>query len=232
VSDKNEIGLGVGVDTFVLNVADMKYAGKPLEDGKKFIIVNGDSDKPMKIHVDTDTDWAALSPSIAGILVTLLVAWLTLRLQRRQTLANLSGFRQQWMAELRAVSSEYLQLLYKMALRIQVKPGFRSTDEYLELYEAMVIAGSRFEMLLSRDDNDTKIIDDQDQKIVDAIVELKEGQNCGLILDMLDQMKHLIREELESAWNDIKVDVGLKTDRSDNRKLSKKLASASTPEIT
>jgi hypothetical protein len=201
---------GLDVASFQVDVADMKFGSALLAEKPTFITISTPSEEPLNIHVDTDTDWAAIGPSIAGVLVTLMVAWLTLRLQRRQTLANLSGLRQQWMTELRAVSSEYLKVLYKLALRVEAKPGFKESEEFVDLHEAVVVTGSKFEMLLSRDDADTKIIRELDTKITTALFDLKAGEDCNFILQMLDELKQLIRVELESAWEDIKSDVGIK----------------------
>lgn len=198
------------MDSFQLDVSDLRFSGLNHGSNVTSVTVTSGTVDPIKIHIDTDTDWATVSPSIAGVIVTILVAWLTLRLQRKQTAANLSNLRQQWMSELRAVSSEYVQLLFKQSLRIEAKPDYLSSEEFLDLHESIAVVGTRFEMLLSRDDSDTKPIFDMEERIIDALHNLKEGEDCDFILGMLNEFKKLIRSELESAWADIKADVGIK----------------------
>jgi hypothetical protein len=198
------------MDSFQLDVSDLGFSGLNHGNTAASVTITNATVDPIKIHIDTDTDWATVSPSIAGVIVTILVAWLTLRLQRKQTAANLSTLRQQWMSELRTVSSEYVQLLFKNALRVEAKPGYLSSEEFIELHELIAITGTRFEMLLSRDDSDTKPIFDMETKIIDALHNLKAGEECDFILTMINDFKKLIRAELESAWADIKSDVGIK----------------------
>lgn len=197
------------MESYSLDVTGLKYSGSSTSEASATVVDNAFVAEPIKVHLSSDTDFYALAPSIAGVLVTLLVAGLTLRVQRKQTAANLSNLRQQWMKDLRDVGSEYMRCLYKLALDIRYKSGYKATGEYLDLYEKMVVAGSQFEMLLSRDDAETKKIDDLDQRIIDAIREMNEGDDFDDVMVMLDQMKGFIRIELESAWNDIKKDVGL-----------------------
>lgn len=72
-------------------------------------------------------------------------------------------------------------------------------------------------MLLSRDDSDTQAIFDLDQKINDSLDNLKSGEDCNSIITMLNELKQLIRIELESAWEDIKSDVGLTAGRKSKK---------------
>lgn len=196
------------MDSFQLRIDDIKYAGKSSADLGGAIIVNGDPDRPLKIHVDTDTDWATVAPSAAGVVVALIVAWLTVRVQRNQISANLSNFRHQWMVELRSCTSEYLQSVVTRAVKIQSETDFIDSPSDFELYRRITVLSLQFEMLLSRDDQSTREIFEIDNQIITALFTMMPGDNADQVIGLVNQMKDLLRTELESAWNDVKRDVG------------------------
>ncbi|WP_336202703.1 hypothetical protein [Pseudomonas guariconensis] len=196
------------METFSLNVADIRYDGKGISVERSSTISVGTKDAPLTVFVESDTDWAATIPSAAGVVVALLVAWLTIRVQKNQILANLSNFRHQWMTELRGCASEYLQAIVTMASKTANVPGFRSSPEAFEVFRQITVLTVRFEMLLSRDDDSTAVILELDNKMVKAVLSMREGEKAQPILDMVNEFKGLLRVELEEAWIDIQCDVG------------------------
>ncbi|WP_460420782.1 hypothetical protein [Pseudomonas sp. ZL2] len=196
------------METFSLNVADIRYDGKGISVEKTSTLSVGTKDAPLTVFVESDTDWAAAIPSAAGVVVALLVAWLTVRVQKNQILANLSNFRHQWMVELRGCASEYLQAIVTMAVKTAKAPGFCGSAEVFEIYRQIAVLTVRFEMLLSRDDVSTAEILKLDNKMVKDLLNMKEGDSAQPVLDMVNEFKRLLRIELEEAWIDIQCDVG------------------------
>lgn len=196
------------MDSFQLRIDDIRYAGKSSSDLGAAVIVNGDADKPLKIHIDTDTDWATITPSAAGVIVALIVAWLTARFQKHQISANLSNFRHQWMVELRSCTSEYLQCIITRAVKMQSEAGFIGSPADFELYRRITVLTLQFEMLLSRDDQSTQEIFEIDNQIMSTLFTMKPNDDAGPVIDLVNQMKGLLRTELENAWNDVQRDVG------------------------
>lgn len=196
------------MESFELSVNDIKYAGRSSTDLGAALLVNSDPDRPLKIHLDSDTDWATVAPSAAGVVVALIVAWLTVRVQRNQISANLSTFRHQWMVELRACASEYLQAMITQSVKNQGDVNFRGSLEDFEIYRRITILTLQFEMLLSRDDEATQKILDLDNRINKKLSEMLPGDDAGPIIDLVNEMKDLLRVELEGAWNDVQRDVG------------------------
>jgi hypothetical protein len=142
--------------------------------------------------------------------VALIVAWLTVRVQKNQIKANISNFRHQWMAELRACASEYLQVLYAVALRRESVRGYVNEKGYLEDQERIAILSCKLEMLLSRDDERTKKIFALDVELIEDVYALRFGESKAEIIDKLNVLKNILRQELEGAWEDIQIDVGKK----------------------
>lgn len=86
------------------------------------------------------------------MVVALLVAWLTVRVQRNQIQGNISNFRHQWMAELREAASELI-LLMTYILNMSVKQKtLRGGEEYYKSCARAAQLKAKVELLLSRDD--------------------------------------------------------------------------------
>ncbi len=196
------------MESFELNVNDIKYAGRSSTDLGTALLVISDPDRPLKIHVDSDTDWATVTPSAAGVVVALIVAWLTVRVQRNQISANISTFRHQWMVELRACASEYLQAIVTQSVKNEGDKDFLGSSENFEMYRRTTILTLQFEMLLSRDDAATQKIFELDNRITKKLFEMRPGDDAQPIIDLVNEMKDLLRLELEEAWIDVQRDVG------------------------
>ncbi len=171
----------------------------------------GLKDNPLHIQVNSDTDWAVVAPSAASVVVALIVAWLTVRVQKNQIASNLSNFRHQWMVELRTCASEYLQAIVTRAVKVESTEGFLGSPESFEIYRRITVLTLQFEMLLSRNDEETKRLFDLDNKIMDMLYKMKSGDDSEPVINLVNEMKELLRSELESAWLDVKRDVGKKT---------------------
>lgn len=203
--------------SFELDSSNIKYSGTGFYQRKIASSELGSKDLPLNIHLDTDTDWAVVAPSAAGVVVALIVAWLTVRVQSNQIKANLSNFRHQWMSELRNCASEYLQTLFAVAIRRQQVQGYIEGPDFRSDQEKIAVLTCKFEMLLSRDDEKTKRLFDLDLDLIDDLYSLKFGEDKSHLIDKLNELKDMLRNELEEAWEDIQVDVGRKARRSDSK---------------
>jgi hypothetical protein len=195
-------------DKFELDAHGLTFSGHRLTDDLKAEIQFGSKETPLYVFTQSDTDWASVSPSIAGVVVAIIVAWLTVRVQKNQIEANLSGFRNQWMSELRACGSEYLMAMLDMAVKIEMRPGFTETDEHFQAYRQIMSLGLKFELLLTRDDNEVNRIRDLDNQTAQILLNMKAGEDSQPVIDNINELKRLLRSELEDAWTDIKKDVG------------------------
>lgn len=199
--------------SFELSVEDMQYDGDYLYGQDVGSVEIGIKEEPIYIHVDSDTDWPTVAPSVAGVLVAFIVAVLSVKVQRNQIRSNISNFRHQWITELRNCSSEYLQSLYSMAIHLETKEDYFRSEVHIEDYGRLIVLSTRFEMLLSRDDTHTKEILELDQKVMDAIDNYQKGDGFKPVVGDINALKALVRKEVERAWCDIKSDVGVSSSR-------------------
>ena len=195
------------MDDFKLDVSGFSYQLSKTPAYHSYVQL-GEKTLPLNVHLDTDTDWAIVLPSVASIVVASVVAWLTVKIQRTQINANLSNFRQQWMVELRDCASQYLRALFSMSMRISTQKDFRSEPRYFELHEEIAALTCKFEMLLSRNDAQTEKIFELDAGLLDDINNLEFDSDPQVCIDKINEMKQLLRNELESAWQDVKSDYG------------------------
>jgi hypothetical protein len=195
-------------DKFELSAQGLSYSGQRLTDDAKSEASVGSKEQPLYVHTESDTDWATASPSIAGVAVAIIVAWLTVRVQKNQIKANLSGFRNQWMTELRICGSEYLMAMLDMALKTEMEPNFRSSNEHFQAYIRVNSLGLKFELLLTRNDEEVAQIRSLEDATVKMLFDMEQGDDSQPIIDKINKLKQLLRVELEDAWTDIKKDVG------------------------
>lgn len=194
-------------------------AGRITYEGKGFLQRNtgsdyiGTKDSPVFVYLKSDTDWATVSPSIAGVAVAVIVAMLSAKMQRNQIRSNISGFRSQWIKELRDCSAEYFQGVYSFILRMDTQDNYSGSTDFMKDFDKILNLTAKFEMLLSRDDEHTKCILEADQQLIDALQDYEKGVDFMKVANLVNGLKGLVREELERAWADVKSDVGFKSKR-------------------
>ena len=196
------------MDSFQLNIGPVRYEGKGVLVNQVDTNYLGTKDAPIVVHVDTDTDWPSIIPSGAGVIVALIVAWLTVRVQKTQISANISTFRHQWINELRVCAAEYMQAMFSMSINLCVEEDYRGKPDYSVSYAKMIMLGTKFEFLISRDDDDTARMRDLDNEIIALIGRVEYSNDLSPVFGKINKFKELVRDELESAWADIQRDLG------------------------
>lgn len=197
------------METFTLNVADIRYDGKGISVERNSTLFVGTKDAPLTVFVDSDTDWAAVVPAAAGVVVALLVAWLTIGIQRTQIQGGISNFRHHWMTELRAAASELIVTLRLLANGCCRKDGYTETEAYWEYSKAVMQMHSKVSLLLSRDDSYSDALRKEGELLVQRVMATEfEDPEFKLLLGEIGAYQNALRAELEEAWEDAKSDLG------------------------
>lgn len=164
---------------------------------------------PIYINVDTGFDYAGVATAIIGFVVALVVGLFTVTVQRNQIQANISNFRHQWMVELRECASELLQLFLVVTNKASRYKEYKSGgDYYLDRSRAAQL-NAKLALLLSRDDERSEAIRKSSAKILELLRDLEVGGDRSIRFKEINRLQNLIREELESAWQDTKHDLGI-----------------------
>lgn len=195
-------------EKFELNTQGVSFGGGRLDNEYKYQTSVGSKEEPIYIYTDSDTDWVSLTPSIAGVAVALIAAWLTVRVQKTQIKANLSNFRSQWMTDLRVCASEYLILMLDMAVRTQRDPSFRASKEHYEGYLKLMALGAKFDLLLTGEDEDSKKLRDTENEASKIVLRMNSGDDARPAIKKVNEFKDLLRVKLHATWCEIKKDVG------------------------
>jgi hypothetical protein len=201
-----------GMDGFELKIGEVRYEGKGISINQVDKNYLGTQESPIVVHVDTDTDWPSIIPAGAGVVVALLVAWLTIGVQKNQIQGNISNFRHQWMMEFRAVASELIQVMTLLVNNIYRNKDYKkSGGEFVDKCAQMSLLRAKIELLLSRDDAGSDAIRTMGTKLVRRIASLSfdDEKEYDLLLADVGGFKNLIRKELEAAWVDMKNDLGI-----------------------
>jgi len=197
------------MDDFKLDVSGVRFEGKGVlvdSDINKYV---GLKESPLFVHVESDTDWATVAPSAAGVVVALLVAWLTVGVQRNQIKANLSTFRHHWMTELREAASEQLQVMAYLANQVAGQKGYKGSDDYIKTCARGAQLRAKVELLLSRDDEFSTPLMAAGREALKTVSHCKYGDDISKLFSTVSDYKNLLRAELERAWIDAQDDLGI-----------------------
>lgn len=164
---------------------------------------------PIYLNVDTGVDYTAIATAFFGFIVAVVVARFTVSVQRNQIQANVSNFRHQWMVELRESASELVQVAAVMINGRAQSNDYRTKGDYRKDYSRALQLRAKVEMLLSRDDDQSREVRATCGAMLKKINAINNGDNVQEILSELVDYQNLIRRELEGAWSDTKNDLGI-----------------------
>lgn len=194
---------------FQLHTYGIKYEGGVLYGQKVGALEVGVKEEPIYVHIETDTDWATVIPAAAGVVVALLVAWLTIGVQRNQIQGSIANFRHQWMSDLREAGSELVQILNYLTNVVTRREGYKKEQEYFDKCSRASQLRAKVDLLLSRDDDVSEEIRKASIDAIKTASSLKFRQDAEEAYKKTARLKNLLRAELESAWEDMKDDLGV-----------------------
>lgn len=165
------------------------------------------SPQPLKLDVDTPTDWptviATLIVGIGSVLTTLLVGWLSYVNQRSQIRGSIASFRQQWVSELRLTSAEFLASVAQLHLDIDADTSFLLKPESNEKYSKLIMLQSKIELMLDKKHaNSTKL-----ESLLERIIRNVKNNEKPELNSSVNEFHSLMRDTLENAWQQIKLDL-------------------------
>ena len=196
-------------EALVIDASEFKYEDQGLYKRITTETIAENKEAPIYIHVESDTDWAAVVPAGAGVVVALLVAWLTIGMQRTQIQGGVSNFRHHWMTELRQAASELIVTLRLIANGCCKKDDFKKLPDYWEYSKAVMQMHSKVSLLLSRDDCFSNALREEGGLLVRRVLRInRRDTEFELLLNEIDAYQNALRVELEEAWNDAKNDLG------------------------
>lgn len=182
--------------------------------------------QPIKIEVDTPTDWlaAVVTPVVIG-LAAAYIAWLNQRnsihsaqllqdnsirsataLQKIQVRSSIANFRQSWSTDFRTFVAEYVSCATRLDFKNYATPGYVHTPDADDLLTRMATARASIRMMLDTDKPYTKQISDIMDEIGDALFDAHPTQPRSptpYIAQFVDTAQ-MVRE---LAWRDIKRDL-------------------------
>nr|WP_314563376.1 hypothetical protein [uncultured Pseudomonas sp.] len=194
---------------YKLDAGDVKFSGSALSEGNAsqgVLQVRGDT--RLDVHVSSDTDPAVLVVGLAGIASSIIIAFVTSRVQRNQTTASIANLRSNWLVDLRSVGSEFLQQCsrYLSLFRTGVP---KNDPSYDECYQSALLFQIRMKLMLDKEGEVSRAIVDLSEECLVMLFNLSSRLESDAISDKMSQVEDLLKDELEAAWLDIKADFNL-----------------------
>ncbi|MBV7416462.1 hypothetical protein [Aeromonas sp. sif2433] len=189
---------------FLTKNGDLKFIlERPLYAAEKHLNVVEDNGKPLKISVETATDWpifiATLIVGIGSILTTAFVARISHVNQRSQIRSNIAAFRQKWQEELRSASTEF----FSCAIRVHYDRTHDNKALTPEKISELTRCQVRMELMLDKKKNDNKKI----EQSIERVITLAQGLDTATFTTEINNLQTLVSQILEKAWIDIKNDL-------------------------
>ena len=108
--------------------------------------------QPIKLSVDTPTDWPSVGASIfvglSGAMVALAVGLMAYFGQRSQARASRANFRHAWQQEFKQYTGRFISTSLIIKLDLDSKVDYLSIDEHKQLFRDLVESKIRIEIML------------------------------------------------------------------------------------
>ena len=168
------------------------------------IIVNP---QPLKINLDTPTDWpiffATLLVGVGSILITLLVGWLSSVNQRTQIESSIATFRHKWIEDLRESVSRFIALGAKIHYEQQINPNFLVSEKLNDIFSELMQTQAYILLMLDR----KKAYTDELSNFMDEVVNGLRKNSEEDFLKNSESFANKASDVLELGWQDIKRDL-------------------------
>jgi len=165
------------------------------------------SPQPLKLDVNTATDWPAVSATffvgVTGALVALAVGGMAYLGQRSQVRAATANFRHDWQKELRGLVAKFISVAARIHYELESNPDYLSSSESNSEYSQLIETHAKIEMMLDRSKPYAKEISKISSRLIDAVKNHQVNQISLLSSDLLDVANGV----LEQTWQDIRNDL-------------------------
>lgn len=172
--------------------------------------------QPLKLEVESATDWAIVVVGVAGIFSSIIIAKYTSSIQKNQIRSNVANMRQKWLEDVRQAAVDFVEMAVLMVNHIGDDEKYLSSREGSIDFGKLLAANARLNMMLDmKHRNNKEIIKISDDLILLIGRHSKPGDKLSEIRDetteKLDTFQVMMREVLEQAWLDIKNDLQAKS---------------------
>lgn len=169
------------------------------------------SPQPLKLVVDTATDWPAVSATffvgVTGALVALAVGAMAYLGQRNQVRAATANFRHGWQLELRAQVAKFISVTARIHYELESNPDYLNSSESNGEYSQLIETHAKIELMLDRAKPYAKEISSLTARLIAAVKKHEVDQLGQLSHDLLK----VVNGVLEQTWKDIRNDLHGKT---------------------
>lgn len=173
--------------------------------------------QPIKLSVDTSTDWPIVMVGFGSILSSLLVAYLTyinqknqveaqknqIDAQRSQVKATTANFRANWQISLRESIAKFLSVIAQISYEIEINKNYLDTPESNSLFSLLVEKQAVIKLMLDPGKDYSTTIKLLMTNLVDSVRRNDLELTNRLINELVDSSAKL----LEKTWQDIQKDL-------------------------
>ena len=189
-------------NTVTVNLPPM--TAQSCSDGARAITL---SPQPLKLAVDTSTDWPTVAATsfvgITGALVALAVGAMAYMGQRNQVRAATANFRHGWQQELRQLVAKFISIIARLHYELEANPDYLNSSESNAEYSQLIETHATIELMLDRSKPYAKQISKLTERLISAVKKQEIDQLGQLSSDLLE----VVNGVLEQTWQDIRNDL-------------------------
>lgn len=199
----------LGGDSIVINIDNKTPSNSFPEKYSSSLIVNP---QPLKLEVETTTDWAIVAVGLAGILSSVIIARYTSAIQRNQIKSNIANLRQKWLEDLRQAAVDFVEITVFIINHLNDDKDYLSTKDGNIDFGRLLAANVKLNLMLDIKHENNLIVMKLSDELISLITshakpkrpisEIKEETS-----EKLESFQNLMRDILENAWSDIKRDL-------------------------
>lgn len=156
---------------------------------------------PVKVELDTPTDWPAiLLPIALGV-----AAFYFTRLnQQQQIRSSIASNREAWLKDLRAAAVEFAASAAEVHLGFLAIPNYKKSPDHLAVSARLFRAGATIQLMLDKKHPENEEV----IEAINEVIQYTDVTGGNYFSDALEKFNEKAQFVLEDAWKDIQRDLG------------------------
>lgn len=180
------------------------------ENGTKAITLQP---QPIKLAVDTSTDWPAIAATsfvgLTGALVAFAVGYMAYLGQRNQVRAAKANFRHGWQQEIKQLIAKFISVIARIHYESVANPDYLNSSESNQIFSDLIETHTRIEIMLDR----TKSYSKEISRVTGLLIEAVNDRKIDNLNKLSNELLAVANGVVEQTWQDIRSDLEGKTNK-------------------
>ena len=162
---------------------------------------------PIKLAIDTSTDWPAIAATsfvgLTGACVAFAVGYMAYLGQRNNVRASKANFRHGWQQEIKQLIAKFIAIIARIHYETGVNANYLDAPESNQMYSDLIETHARIELMLDQSKEYSKGI----SIITGDLIEAVKAREIDAINKLSNELLKVANGVIEQTWQDIRNDL-------------------------